>query len=61
MNKGLEMSMVNLVILIIALAVITLVLMKLIPAFGNLITASMGGIKASFCKLMGIAGWLFGC
>jgi hypothetical protein len=59
--KGLEMNLVNLVILVIALAILTFVVFKLVPVFGSFVSNSLKGIKASLCKSMGLAGWMFGC
>jgi hypothetical protein len=52
--KGLEMSIINLVILVIALALITVVIWKLIPAFGSFVSNSLKLIKENLCKNIGI-------
>ena len=52
--KGLEMSIINLVILVIAIAIITIVIMKLIPAFGTFISNSLKTIKENLCKSLEI-------
>lgn len=49
------------IILVIALVILTFIIMKLIPAFGDFVDAALKGVKDSLCKSFGIAGWIFGC
>lgn len=52
--KGLEMTIINLVILVIAIAIITIIIMRLIPAFGDFVSKSLKNIKDNLCKSIGI-------
>ena len=40
------------VILVLALILITITVMKLIPAFGNFISAALTGIKRNLCDML---------
>jgi len=47
------------VILVLALALITIIVMRLIPAFGNFINAALSGIKKTICDMLPwIIRWL---
>jgi type II secretory pathway component PulF len=60
--KGLAVeTILYTVFLVLALIVITFLLMKLIPAFGDMLTNSMRSIKESFCNMLGLAGKILGC
>jgi hypothetical protein len=43
------------------LTILSIVIMRLLPAFGTLISTSLKGMKASLCQMIGPAGWLLGC
>ena len=53
--KGIEMTLINLVILVLALAILTLVIIKLIPSIGNFMVIMFKNIKTSMCKTIGFA------
>jgi Tfp pilus assembly protein PilE len=53
--KGIEMTLINLVILVLALAILTLVIIKLIPSIGNFMVTTFKNIKTSMCKTIGFA------
>ncbi|MEM5854327.1 MAG: hypothetical protein QXR09_03635 [Candidatus Aenigmatarchaeota archaeon] len=57
--KGLEMNIINLVILVIAIVLLGLLITKLIPAFGDFVSNSLKAIKKSFCESLGFLGQMF--
>jgi hypothetical protein len=59
MKKGMAVETVlYAIILVIAVVVLTLLVRKMVPAFGDLISASMKGICNS---LPGFIKWMAGC
>jgi Tfp pilus assembly protein PilE len=52
--KGIEMTLINLVILVLALAILTLVIIKLLPSIGNFMAMTFKNIKTSMCKTIGL-------
>lgn len=59
--KGLEMTLANFVVLIIAIAIIALIVWKVIPLYGSFITYSLKSVKLSLCNNLGLGGVLLGC
>jgi hypothetical protein len=53
--KGVEMTIVQLIILVFALAIFTIVVLKLLPSAGNFLTMAFKNLKTSMCKTIGIA------
>ena len=49
------MTLVNLVIIVLALAILTVVIIKLLPSMGNFMIIAFKNIKTSMCKTIGIA------
>jgi hypothetical protein len=47
------------VILVIAIILLTFLVMKLVPTFGDFISYSLNGVKESLCKLFGGLGEAF--
>jgi len=48
-------------ILVLAIVVLTFIIMKLVPSFGDFMTYSLKGVKESFCKMFGPLGVAIGC
>jgi len=48
------MTLINLVILVLALAILTLVIIKLLPSIGSFMTMTFKNIKTSMCKTIGL-------
>jgi phosphotransferase system glucose/maltose/N-acetylglucosamine-specific IIC component len=61
--KGIAVETVlYLIILAVAIVVLAFIAMKLIPAFGNFVTAALKGVKEGMCNLLPIySKWIFGC
>jgi len=49
------------IILVLAIVIITFLVIKIIPAFGDFMSLSLKGIKGSFCKFFGPLGSVLGC
>ena len=49
------------IVLVLALVLMTITIMKLIPAFGNFINAALAGIKKTFCDMLPWWTKLLGC
>ncbi|GEM_PF-3087762 len=50
------------VILVLALILITIIVMKLIPAFGKFINAVLAGIKKTLCDMLPwLIKWIIRC
>jgi type II secretory pathway component PulF len=50
------------IVLVVALVLITIVFMKLIPAFGKFVDAAMSGIKNAVCGMLPwYSKWLLTC
>ena len=50
--KGFEMNIINLLILVVAALILTVIMFKFIPAAGTFVYLSMKGVMDTFCKTM---------
>ena len=49
------------IVLVLALVLMTITVMKLIPAFGNFINAALAGIKKTLCDMLPWWVKILGC